>query len=216
MLIHVVGDISSGAGPVTSTSTRGSYFKTVALAAVGGVTTCLRREGTGDTGDQAGPSLVHGRDAVAGREVMGGGLVEGVDVRLGELPRGHVLREQDVELLERAVLRLGGSEVRPDEREQRRRAPHEAGEAAQIPGLGVHEVWLQHAGDDAHDVICVAGQADRLLSEAGGAHFGRESPPELPGAELEQEGPWTTKLAFAHARAIGTRGGDSQTRVRTA
>lgn len=93
-------------------------------------------------------------------------LIERINNRAGELPRGSLLREQNVELVVRAVPGLGQTEEAPDEHAQAGAAPDEAGVALEVPGLRVHHELLEGAADEACDVGAVASEADGLLSEA--------------------------------------------------
>lgn len=186
-MLQISGNIIGNARPPTA---RGrADLDTVALAAVGRVAAGFGGKRSCDARNQTGPSLVHGGDAVSSGQVVGGGFVKGVDVRLRELSRGDALGEQDVKLLKGAVLGFGEAEEGPDEREQGGRSPDKSGVAAEIPGFGVHEIGLQDTGDDAHDVIGVASETYGLLSQASGAHLCWEGPSELSGTELKDEGP---------------------------
>ena len=91
-------------------------------------------------------------------------LIKGVDVRLGEFPSRHLLREEHVELLKGAIFGLGKPEESPSKEDESCSTPEEGygrmhvsianekveheematltGSGAHIPGSRVHEVGL--------------------------------------------------------------------------
>lgn len=130
IVAQVLRDIASDAWPPAS---RGSNLNAIALAAVGSVAARLGRNGSCDAGNQTRPSLVHRRDAVPGGQIIISILVKRVDVGLCELSRWHALREEDVKLIEGAVLGLGETEECPDKSQECGRSPDKSGVSTQIP-----------------------------------------------------------------------------------
>jgi hypothetical protein len=100
-------------------------------------------------------------------------LVKGIDLERLELPSRDVLSEENIELVKRAILGLGKSEVGPDEDDPSTAAPDKSGVAAEIPGLRIHKVVLQSATHHAADVVSITSKADRLLSQPSGANLSR-------------------------------------------
>ncbi|KAJ6442212.1 non-hemolytic phospholipase C precursor [Purpureocillium lavendulum] len=61
------------------------------------------------------------------------------------------------------------------------------------------------AADGAHDIGRVAGQADGLLPQTSRAHFRGKCPAELPGGELEDEGPEHGEAGLRHGDGVAGR-----------
>jgi hypothetical protein len=137
-------------------------------------------------------------DRVSLSELGGIFLVERVNVRGLKFAGWNLLREQDIEFVEGPILGLRESEERPDENDQCTATPNEAGIAAQVPRSRVNEVRFQRAANDASDVIGVTSETDGLLTETGRTHLGGQSPAELSGGELEDEGPYQGKNGLGH------------------
>ncbi|RBQ97369.1 hypothetical protein VDGD_20173 [Verticillium dahliae] len=133
-----------------------------------------------------------------GRHLGNVPLVKGINDSAGKLPGRDPLGKEHVELVVRPVPGLGQAEVTPDEDAKAGASPEEARVALEVPGLGVHEILLQDATNGAHDVGRVAGEADGLLTETGGADLGGERPAQLSGRELEDEGPEHGEAGLRH------------------
>lgn len=121
-----------------------------------------------------GPTLAG--DRVSGCQLVVVVLIEGIDISRGELARWHPLGKQDVEFVEGTALGLWKAEIGPDEDTPGAKSPDETCVPLQIPCLWVHEVILKGAADDTGNVGSVTGEADSLLTKAGGANFSGQSP----------------------------------------
>lgn len=92
----------------------------------------------------------------------------GIHMRLAKLPRWDLLREQNIQLLIRPVLRLREPKVGPYGDQSRSSCPEESCFARPIPSRWVDLVGDQYARDDVDDLVGVASQNDGLSSEAHG------------------------------------------------
>lgn len=74
-------------------------------------------------------------------------------MRLCELSSGHLVHEQDVQLLVCTILDLWQTEVRPHENEKCCAAPEKSTLAAPIPLYRIHHVRIQELRNDVDDLI---------------------------------------------------------------
>ena len=73
--------------------------------------------------------------------------------------------------------------------------------AVQIPGCGIHHIWLYYTSNDVHQIVCVSSDTDGLLAQPSGAHFSRHGPAKLANSQAEYQGPEhrETSLSVEHA-----------------
>ena len=129
-------------------------------------------------------------------------LVKRINLIGFELPRRHFLSEKHIEILEGSSLGFRKAEESPDESQQSRAAPNEAGVSLQVPLSRVHEIWFQNSGDHTDEVVGVASKTNGFLTKTGRAHFGRKSPAELSNGKLEYECPGESEHCLSHTDSV--------------
>lgn len=96
------------------------------------------------------------------------------DTRLLELASRHVRIEQHIHLRIRAALRLRHAEIGPNGTQGAGSSPEESSLGAPVPCVRVEHVGGEDVGNDASDVVEVAGEDDGLVAQASGRDLGDE------------------------------------------
>ena len=91
-----------------------------------------------------------------------------------EFSCGNPVLEKDIELAVRSSLRLGETEVGPDNTEKTGSAPEVTRLGSPVPGSRVEHVRVEDTDNDTTNVVQVSGEDNSLGSQSGRAHLGNE------------------------------------------